>query len=346
MELRNSLALYICAAVALAFIIVSFVNFRKKRKYKGGTKAVEASYLKEIPYYKFRLRLFKFLKVLLTLMIIVSLLLAGFLMARPYKTQVTEIQDTNRDIILCMDISTTVDELNCELTEKLQEIVSELQGERFGIVIFNTNPIVLCPPTTDYEYILNVLETVHEALELRVAVYNGTGMITNRYNELDEYISNGTLVNNEYRGSSVIGDGFAGGALAFNDWEVNPDRTRIMIFTTDNESNSRGHDYFTMQEASQLCQDRGILVYGIGTESMTTADEEEMREAVLATGGAFYTGEDRRTVNRIVNNINETVATLDEVHYEITEIDQPEIPFYLLLASVSMMMILAWISKV
>ena len=346
MEIRNSLALYICAAVALVFIVVSFVNFRKRRKYKGGTKAVEPSYLKEIPYYKARVVLFKFIKVLLTIMIIVSLLLSGFLLARPYRTDVTEIQDTNRDIILCMDISTTVDQLNCELTQKLQEIVNELHGERFGVVIFNTNPVMLCPPTTDYEYIIDVLERVHEALELRIAVYNGTGVITDRYNELDAYISNGTLLNNQYRGSSIIGDGLAGGALAFNDYEVNPDRTRIMIFSTDNESNSRGHDYFSMQEAGQLCQDRDILVFGIGTETMTSRDEAEMREVVESTGGSFYIGEDRRTVNRIVNNINETVATLDEVHHEITEVDQPEIPFMLLLASVSMMLMLAFLSKV
>lgn len=346
MELRNSLALYACAAVALAFIVVSFVNFRKRRKYKGGSKAVVPSYLKEIPYYKARIVLLKFMKIMLTIMIIVSLLLAGFLMARPYRTDVTTIQDTNRDIILCMDISTSVDELNCNLTKKLQEIVSELQGERFGIVLFNTNPVLICPPSTDYEYINSVLDNIHEALELRVGYYNGTVSYTNRLAELDAFISDGTLVDNETRGSSIIGDGLAGGALAFSDVEENPDRTRIMIFTTDNDDNSYGNDYFTLEEAGELCQERGIIVYGIGTENMYTRDRQEMKTVVENTGGEFFTGENRRAVNRIVNNINETVATLDEVHHEITEIDQPETAFIMLLASVSMMMMLACLSKV
>ena len=42
MELKYTVALYACAAIALAFIIVSFVRFRRRKKFKGGTKAAEA----------------------------------------------------------------------------------------------------------------------------------------------------------------------------------------------------------------------------------------------------------------------------------------------------------------
>ena len=137
MELKYAFALYACAAVAVVYLLFSFVTFRRKKKFKGGTKAVEADYIKEIPYYKQRMAMYKTLRFLLTTMTIVSLLCAGFLMARPYETQIKEVQNSNRDIMLCMDVSTSVDELNANLVEKLQETVSQLQGERFGIVIFN-----------------------------------------------------------------------------------------------------------------------------------------------------------------------------------------------------------------
>ncbi|MFR5029176.1 MAG: hypothetical protein ACLTDF_10800 [Coprococcus sp.] len=34
-----------------------------------------------------------------------------------------------------------------------KKTVDELQGERFGIVIFNTSPVLLTPLTDDYEYV-------------------------------------------------------------------------------------------------------------------------------------------------------------------------------------------------
>ena len=81
MELKYSIALYACAGVALAFLIFSFIRFRRKRKFKGGTKAAEASYISEIPHFKRRLIAYKILKFILTVSIIVNLLLSGFLMA-------------------------------------------------------------------------------------------------------------------------------------------------------------------------------------------------------------------------------------------------------------------------
>ena len=143
MELKYTVALYACAAIALAFIIVSFVRFRRRKKFKGGTKAAEADYIKEIPYFRRKMRIYKVLKFFLSTVIIANLLISGFLMAMPYKTEVNEIKNMNRDIILCMDISTTVDHLNFELVGKLKEVVENLNGERFGIVIFNTSPLYL-----------------------------------------------------------------------------------------------------------------------------------------------------------------------------------------------------------
>ncbi len=344
MELKYSIALYACAGVALAFLIFSFIRFRRKRKFKGGTKAAEASYISEIPHFKRRLIAYKILKFILTVSIIVNLLLSGFLMAVPYKTQVNEVKHMNRDIILCMDISTTVDHLNFELVDKLKEMVENLNGERFGIVIFNTSPLYLCPLTTDYEQILEELDIIQEALELRYDYYNGMGSYSQRLVELDEYISAGTLIGNQERGSSIIGDGLAAAALDFTNIEEDPDRSRIIIFSTDNDL--QGTEIITLPEAGQLCVDRGITVYGIGTEEMYASDKRMMRDTVEMTGGEFYYGENSRVVSDIVDNILEHVASLDTVEYEISETVTPEIPFILLIASMAFMILMQWLCKV
>ena len=344
MELKYTVALYECAAIALAFIIVSFVRFRRRKKFKGGTKAAEADYIKEIPYFRRKMRIYKVLKFFLSTVIIANLLISGFLMAMPYKTEVNEIKNMNRDIILCMDISTTVDHLNFELVGKLKEVVENLNGERFGIVIFNTSPLYLCPLTTDYEQVINELDIIEEALDLRYDYYNGSGSYSNRLVELDEYISAGTLVGNEERGSSIIGDGLAAAALDFTNIEEDPDRSRIIIFSTDNDL--QGDEIITLPEAGQLCVDRGITVYGIGTEQMYPSDKAMMRDAVEMTGGEFYYGEDSRVVSNIIDNIQEHVASLDTIEYEISETVTPEIPFIILLISMACMILLQWLCKV
>ncbi|MBR1796932.1 MAG: hypothetical protein IJ757_02825 [Clostridiales bacterium] len=344
MDLKYTFAIYACAAIALLIILVSFIRFRRRKKFKGGTKAVEASYVKEIPYFRRKLRMYKFLKFLLTVVIIVNILLAGFLMAMPYKTEISEDQIMNRDIILCMDISTTVDHLNAELVGKMKEVVEGLHGERFGIVIFNTSPLYLCPLTTDYEQVLNELDIIEEALDMRTAYYDGRAGYSDRLYELDRYISDGTLVGNAERGSSIIGDGLAAAALDFNNIEEDPTRSRIILFSTDNDL--QGTEIITLPEAGQLCADRGITVYGIGTQVMAPSDRSMMRNAVEMTGGEFYYGEDEDVVSEIVDSIQEHVTSLDTVEYEIRETVTPQIPFILLLMSMACMILLQWLCKV
>ena len=106
MELKYPLALYICAGVAALFVIAAFITIRIRRKYKGGKKAFLPEYLKKLSMYKSRVVWYTILKYVLIILIIASILLSGFLMARPYKTESKELANYNRDILLCMDIST------------------------------------------------------------------------------------------------------------------------------------------------------------------------------------------------------------------------------------------------
>ncbi len=344
MELKYEIALYICGAVAVVYIVLTFISLHRKRKYKGGAKVVVPDYLKQLPYYKFKVHSYRVMKFLLSLSIISSILLSGFLMARPYKTETTTIENYNRDIIICMDISTTVDELNAVLVDKLIDVVEDLEGQKVGIVIFNTSPVLICPLTTDYDYVIDTLETIQKALEMRTEYYTSLSVDWDEYIELDDYISKGTLVGNEMRGSSIIGDGLAAAAMSFSNLEEDPDRTRIIIFSTDNDL--AGDELITLPDAGKMCEENNIIVYGIGTEYMYSGDLNEMKKTVEDTGGEFFYGESNTAVRDIVYAIEDQVETLDDATYEITEVDQPEIPFYLLLTSIAAMILLAFVTKV
>ncbi len=346
MELKTPLVLYISVAVAVAFGIAAFIYIRRKKKYSGGKKAYLPEYLSKESIYKTRMAWYVVLKYVLIALIITSIILSGYLMARPYKAETKQLANYNRDIILCLDISSSVDNLNATLIDKLKEIVEELNGERFGIVIFNTSPVLLCPLTNDYQYIIRQLDSLKEGLQMRLDYTNKQILPSAKYSQVEAFLENGTLVGFPDRGSSIIGEGLAGAVLDFYDIEEKPDRTRIIIFTSDNENAVIGDEIVTLPEAGQWAKERGITVFGIGTEMMKDADRRMMQDTVEMTGGSFWNGEDDEVVAEIVSNLRREMASLDDTQYEIVENELPETPFRLLLLSISLMLLCAFVLKV
>jgi len=351
MELKNIYAIYICAAVVLVLVFLSFFSFRRREKYKKGKKAVIPDYINEIPYFKVRVTAFKVLKFIVGFACIISILASAVLISRPYTVEITETERSCRDIILCIDVSTSVDEVNYYLTDKLADTVDRLQGDRFGIVIFNTSPVMICPLTTDYEYVKETLENLKLALAARNYYYfdDAFGDYDFDWDEivyLDSFISNGTLVGNLERGSSLIGDGLAAASFKFpevEDDEEDKDRTKIIIFSTDNDL--MGEPYVTTTEAAEVCKANGVVVYGIGTDFMYPAYEKEMQEAVESTGGKFYIADDETTVKQIVKDIEKHGKNTIKVDRTVKETEFPERPYILLFISVSLMMIFARIAR-
>ena len=348
MELKTPLVLYISVAVAVAFGIAAFIYIRRKKKYSGGKKAYLPEYLSKESIYKTRMAWYVVLKYVLIALIITSIILSGYLMARPYKAETKQLANYNRDIILCLDISNSVDNLNATLIDKLKEIVEELNGERFGIVIFNTSPVLMCPLTNDYQYIIRQLDSLKEGLQMRLDYMNKQILPSAKYSQVEAFLENGTLVGFPDRGSSIIGEGLAGAVLDFYDIEEKPDRTRIIIFTSDNDNAIKEgeEEIVTLPEAGEWAKERNITVFGIGTEMMLDADRKMMKETVENTGGTFWYGEDKDVVDDIVANLRKQMATLDDTQYEIIENEIPEATFRMLLLSISLMLLCAFILKV
>lgn len=313
----------------LLLILLVFVKLKKPSTYKDGKKVANTQYVKEIPYYQEVIKKYKRLVNTIKILCIISIVMSLILIARPCTIDASENPEYNRDIILCMDVSDSVNELNAELVDNLKKVVDSLKGERFGISIFNTSSVLLVPLTDDYDYVLETLDNLQETLSTRNQFLD-TGKAKNQDEVYyaTEYIQAGTLVGNEVRGSSIIGDGLASCINNFGD--LKEERTRIVIFSTDNEL--YGKEIVTLEEAGKMCKDRGITVFGIAPETIFGRNKTVMKDAIEATGGVYYT-EGEKTVSDIVKSIEQRGKSLIKGNKEVKMTDKPEIPFIMLLIS-------------
>lgn len=335
MEVRYQYAVYIAIAFFIVFFILTFIPLRSRRgKYKKGKKVANPFFISEEGFYKRRMALYKVLTFLMVFLCCISIVLSTLMFSRPFERKVRVEEKYTRDIFLCIDVSTSVDELNANIIENLKDIVENMQGERFGLVIFNTSPVLLVPLTNDYEYILDELDRVEEHIKKRMHDY---------WSADEEYIEEGTLIGLEERGSSLIGDGLAATLFDFNDINEDTERTRLIIFATDNQL--WGTPYVTLPEAAELCKSKDVKVYGIGTDTMEKAEKREMRDAVESTGGKFYVEGQSGTYASIIKDIErDTKGFVEEIEF-VDETEFVEIPFIILVSVVTAMFVCTRVAR-
>lgn len=337
MEIKYKFALIAGIIAAIVMGALLFVKHKKTEDYKEGKKVVGLSRIEKSDYFNQRVFAYRLLLGVLAASFIIVVFFGFLLISKPYETERIQDEKYCRDIILCIDISTSVDYLNENLLEKLKSTVDELQGERFGIVLFNTSPVVLSPLTDDYVYIKEQLDIVAKSLKMRNASsveYWTTDTADWLY--YDAYISSGTLVGNQERGSSLIGDGLAAAAFDFSENQDDKERTKVIIFSTDNDI--QGEPIVTLDEAADICVRNDVTVYGIGTKEMTATNKKNMKNAVEKTGGTFFLEEESGSFSHIVDSINSMSKSLVNVKTITKEIPKIEVPFILMLITFGVML--------
>lgn len=357
--------------ILLAVLIVVMHVLKVTIKYKGGIKAANTHFVKNLDIYKSRKKFFLITSIILEACLIVSLVSSIVLVARPARKETVNNGTKKRDIFLCMDVSYSIYDLNYDLVERLEGVVSGLDGDRFGICIYNTSSVLYVPMTDDYDFVNSKLEELKEYFVLQKefmdAYYDkNTGYITynkadkeeyEKYLELQEkldYYDAGTLVKNYIKGSSLIGEGLASCMYSFPRLDEE-DRTRIVIMSTDNSQENLARPLVELDEAADICKKNDIKVFGIFPNKdnwswLNTTDyakdEQEFQEAVTKTGGKYYKQSDSLSVDDIVNDIEREEA-LEVEEVTITKVnDQPKIFMYILFASVVVMLVIGLVMKI
>ncbi len=349
----------IVGAIALlaSLLIIYLVHKKKKESFEGGVKAANTARIRSSKLYRSLSIRYRVLSVVFIAGMVIGTAAALFLAARPYKTDDVVSGVKKRDIILCLDVSYSLYDLNAEIVDYYKGVVAGLDGDRFGINIFNTSSVTYVPLTDDYDYILERLDELDayfamqkEYFEEYYTVYDSFTMMPDdkyaRYAELQDkldYFEAGTLYENWYRGSSLIGEGL-GTALYSFPYLGNSDRTRVIIMSTDNENNAFVREVLNLREAADFCKKNKVTVFGIfpSEEKFYLPDEYDyssclsgFKDAVEATGGKFYIRTRSQTVEEIVKDIQKQEAMLVKVVMTRQTIDLPGIPFIIMLVSLT-----------
>ncbi len=208
MELMYPIAIVVCLILS---VLICFIKC-KKTKYKQGKKIANTQYIKETEYYKSKVKRYSILSNLIKTLSIICIVLTSILIARPITILSNNQEKFNRDIILGLDISTSESEVNLELVKQFKKIIPNIKGDRIGIVLFNTTPVVCCPLTDDYDYINDCLDNIEKQLN---TVIKNNGTIPHTFESDEEKVkfytfwAGGVSVNSDVRGSSLVGDGLA-----------------------------------------------------------------------------------------------------------------------------------------
>ena len=207
-------------------------------------------------------------------------------------------------------------EVDLEVCERLKDFVMGLQGERFGITIFNCQTVTLVPLTTDYEYIIEVLDQIEEACRIAIDVLeNGNYYDSEEYAKY-QYIIDGTITYDYESGSSLIGDGLASTVFQFPGVKDDDSRTRVILLATDNEL--WGEPFVQLDEAAAICKKYDVKVFAAAPEYVV--DYEGYKAAVESTGGKLFTLASKTMAKDIIKEVEKTeTSVIYKSEVQITE---------------------------
>lgn len=252
-------------------------------------------------------------------------LIAGAVAARPSGVHANQEDDYKRDIMLCLDVSGSMVDVDAEILGVYQQIAAELDGERIGMRIWDASSVMAFPLTSDYDYIQEQLGRYERAL-------SGTLGPDEQFNYLAGTASG--------LGASLVGDGLASCVLDFADLEAS-DRPRSIILATDNQVN--GQQIFSLPQAGQLAVDHEVRVYAINPFDWGgDMASQELREVADGTGGAYFPLDFAQTVPQIVDRVNAIEAGYIETPPQIQVVDRPGTLPLIVLIIVGVVCAAAW----
>lgn len=251
----------------------------------------------------------------------IAILSAGVVAARPMSSQTIQPVNTSRDIMLCLDVSGSMREVDVEVLSVFEELLEDLKGERIGLTIFNSSPVQVFPLTDDYEFVREHLQSIRESFDY--------------IEEIPEHWV-GTLNGD---GASLIGDGLAACAMAFD--HPDDERSRSVILATDNEVN--GASIVTVEEAAAYASANGVRVFAINpVEGKDTDVSAELAKAAESTGGQAYGLRDTTTVADIVNAVQEQDATELRGQAQVVWTDTPNLWIVVLMIASLAFVVVVW----
>lgn len=324
MALANGWVILIAAALVIAAVVIGLlIGIRRSARHRAQASApiARAERLRTLPSFRRAVnRRTAALAGILSLSVIAAIV-AGVVAARPLSSQTIQPVNTSRDIMLCLDVSGSMSDVDVEVLSVFEELLDGFEGERIGLTIFNSSPVQVFPLTDDYEFIRTHLQSIRESFDF--------------VEEIPEHWV-GTL---NGPGASLIGDGLAACAMRFD--HQDDERSRSIILATDNEL--AGASIVTLQEAADYAASTGIRVFALNpVQGVNTQLSHELVAAVQSTGGEAYGLRDTTTVADIIDDVQEQDATELRGQAQVVRTDTPNAWIAVLLAFALGFVVLMW----
>lgn len=245
---------------------------------------------------------------------------AAVLASRPVAEQTVEPETRNRDVMLCLDVSGSMTDVDAEVVTLFSELAEDFAGERIGLTIFNSSPVRVFPLTDDYAFVRDQLDTMRES-------FDGADPVP------EHWI--GTL---NGAGASLVGDGLAACALGFDSPDT--ERARSIILATDNEVN--GAESITLDDAAAYAGSLDVRVFAIDPGVQDAATGAALRAASERTGGGYFGLRDATTVDTVVAEVQKQDATVLRGQARIVRVDAPGAWPVVLAAAGLAFVVVAW----
>lgn len=227
-------------------------------------------------------------------------------LARPQKSQrITEQQDLGADVILLLDVSRSMENKDVApsrfTTAKsaVRSLISNRDGERFGLVLFGPAALTAVPLTFDHEFVQTMIERT--------------------------------------KSNTLPGEGTALGpaiGLGLNRLRESDASNKMIIIFSDGGANGGDLDPVS---AAKLCAESGVLIHTVAVASSSSGQQQSfplLQEVAKRTGGTSILISDRAEIDQIWSRLEPNEPSRSQAR--IFTVAQDVYPFFLKIAIILM----------
>lgn len=251
------------ALLGAAVLVVAYALAARPRRARtpgAATRAAHTDRLHRIPLYRTLAR--RHLRRLLAQVACAGVALLGATLLAARLAQPDPAQLHSRDIILCLDVSGSMRQVDAEVVDSYRRLADQLRDERIGFVMFDSSAVTVFPLTSDAGFIRDQLRTARDRLAAG-----------------DDAFVTGTREAGV--GSSLVGDGLASCTQRFDNAATG--RPRSVVLATDNIVN--GQPIYPLDQATALAQRAQVMVFAIGPDTDAEAELAALQDQARRTGG-------------------------------------------------------------
>lgn len=292
--------LFILPLVAFIAVIGVIIWRFLKNIRKVNNKAIIAhtSPIRALPEYKQALLIYRIMLGVTVAVFISCYAVATIVASRPYTPTMEETEYSSHDVMLCLDVSGSMNQYIPKIVDYFNDISANLKGQRVGITIFDSHAVSIMPLSNDYMTLVEVTE------------------------DLRDNTSNYRYIASDGGGSSKIGNGLIGCVNNF-DKIADEERTRAIILATDNLGADIDSETASLWQAGEYAKRFDIRVYGIDVNGNPVNEENRLKRDTFIVGSLEYEHSSRefRDVTINTNGLYYTLVKPDNFNSDDNSIN-------------------------